>query len=300
MQETFSDLSQQEQVAELHGMLREHLLRRVKKDVLTQMPPKREQIVRVELSKQQKRYYKDILVKKFPTLSGKAGSGTGALNNVMMELRKCCNHPIFFEEDPDLAAEQADTGELVAASGKLELLDRMMPLFKERVRLLMSRQTLIYTQQEMAVQFFLFVYKGSCCGCARQSLPRYLRHVLNLAYARPSVPEQDMDWCSFQHCPRKHQSTACNERTILCFSLQGHRVLIYSQFTRTLDVLEVWLRRRGHGYQRIDGSVASGAQHTECQVKNVQYLLVCSRITTASSMSSCVRPTVPKPGFSLC
>lgn len=33
----------------------------------------------------------------------------------------------------------------------------------------------------------------------------------------------------------------------------GHRVLIYSQFTRTLDVLEDWVVGRGWGYERIDG-----------------------------------------------
>jgi SNF2 family DNA or RNA helicase len=34
----------------------------------------------------------------------------------------------------------------------------------------------------------------------------------------------------------------------------GHRVLIYSQFTRTLDVLEDWVTGRGWGYERIDGA----------------------------------------------
>jgi SNF2 family DNA or RNA helicase len=33
----------------------------------------------------------------------------------------------------------------------------------------------------------------------------------------------------------------------------GHRVLIYSQFTRMLDVLEDWVGGRGWGYERIDG-----------------------------------------------
>lgn len=31
------------------------------------------------------------------------------------------------------------------------------------------------------------------------------------------------------------------------------RVLIYSQFTRTLDILEDWIAMRRWGYQRIDG-----------------------------------------------
>ena len=39
---------------------------------------------------------------------------------------------------------------------------------------------------------------------------------------------------------------------------RGHRVLIYSQFTRTLDILEDWLSGRNWGYQRIDGSIAGG------------------------------------------
>ena len=37
---------------------------------------------------------------------------------------------------------------------------------------------------------------------------------------------------------------------------RGHRVLLYSQFTTVLDVLEDWLNGRGWGYQRIDGSVS--------------------------------------------
>lgn len=35
----------------------------------------------------------------------------------------------------------------------------------------------------------------------------------------------------------------------------GHRVLIFSQFTTVLDVLEDWLQGRGWGYVRLDGAV---------------------------------------------
>ena len=38
-----------------------------------------------------------------------------------------------------------------------------------------------------------------------------------------------------------------------CQHTKQHRVLIYSQFTRTLDLLEDWLALRRWGYQRIDG-----------------------------------------------
>ena len=43
----------------------------------------------------------------------------------------------------------------------------------------------------------------------------------------------------------------------LALSLEagGHRVLIFSQFTMMLDVLEDYLTLRGTGYERIDGNV---------------------------------------------
>ena len=126
------------QVEKLHEMLSTHILRRLKKDVLKQLPPKREQIVRVELSKQQKEFYKQILIKQYPALTGKDGqSSSGYLKNVMMELRKSCNHPYLFEGVEEMAqamdSDQALT-KLIDASGKLELLDRMMFKFREQVR----------------------------------------------------------------------------------------------------------------------------------------------------------------------
>lgn len=57
------------QVGKLHELLSPHLLRRLKKDVLKQMPPKKEQIVRVELSALQKDWYRAILTRNFLNLT---------------------------------------------------------------------------------------------------------------------------------------------------------------------------------------------------------------------------------------
>jgi len=46
----------------------------MKRDVLKQLPPKREQIVRVELSPLQKEYYRAILTKNFKDLAGQLSS----------------------------------------------------------------------------------------------------------------------------------------------------------------------------------------------------------------------------------
>lgn len=53
-QEEFEDISKEDQVTKLHDLLAPHLLRRLKADVLKNIPPKRELIVRVDLAPMQK------------------------------------------------------------------------------------------------------------------------------------------------------------------------------------------------------------------------------------------------------
>lgn len=67
----------------------------LKKDVLKAMPPKKELIVRVELSAHQKKLYKAVLTRNYEVLSG--GKGQASLSNVVMELRKVCGHPYLFD-----------------------------------------------------------------------------------------------------------------------------------------------------------------------------------------------------------
>jgi len=50
----FSEISKDEQVLKLHDMLAPHMLRRMKADVLKDIPSKSEFIVRIELSAMQK------------------------------------------------------------------------------------------------------------------------------------------------------------------------------------------------------------------------------------------------------
>ncbi|WVZ18110.1 hypothetical protein V8G54_005432 [Vigna mungo] len=73
-QEEFRDINQEEQISRLHKMLAPHLLRRVKKDVMKELPPKKELILRVELSSKQKEYYKAILTRNYQILTRRGGA----------------------------------------------------------------------------------------------------------------------------------------------------------------------------------------------------------------------------------
>uniref|UniRef100_A0A8C5JI48 Chromodomain helicase DNA binding protein 5 n=1 Tax=Junco hyemalis TaxID=40217 RepID=A0A8C5JI48_JUNHY len=94
--EEFADISKEDQIKKLHDLLGPHMLRRLKADVFKNMPAKTELIVRVELSQMQKKYYKFILTRNFEALNSKGGGNQVSLLNIMMDLKKCCNHPYLF------------------------------------------------------------------------------------------------------------------------------------------------------------------------------------------------------------
>ncbi|XP_073318941.1 chromodomain-helicase-DNA-binding protein 4a isoform X4 [Pagrus major] len=172
--EEFADIAKEDQIKKLHDMLGPHMLRRLKADVFKHMPSKTELIVRVELSPMQKKYYKFILTKNFEALNTKGGGNQVSLLNVVMDLKKCCNHPYLFPaaaiEAPKMPNGMYDGSALTKAAGKLLLLQKMMRKLKEG----------------------------------------------------------------------------------------GHRVLVFSQMTKMLDLLEDFLENEGYKYERIDGGITGG------------------------------------------
>ena len=109
-------------IQRLHELLRPFMLRRIKADVLGQLPEKVEKVLRCELSSWQKELYKQISynVLKDGTKKSKRG-----MNNVVMQLRKVCNHPYMFTPEGYYITE-----DIIRTSGKVELLDRMLPRLK--------------------------------------------------------------------------------------------------------------------------------------------------------------------------
>lgn len=89
----------QESVTKLHSLLRPHLLRRLKKDVEKELPKKYEHLVLCPLSKRQRLLYDEFMSRR--TTRDALGSGVYLnIANVLMQLRKVCNHPDLFEVRP--------------------------------------------------------------------------------------------------------------------------------------------------------------------------------------------------------
>ncbi|GAB2266574.1 Probable ATP-dependent DNA helicase chr12 [Dionaea muscipula] len=158
---TLTEEEEQLIILRLHHVIRPFLLRRKKEEVEKYLPQKTQVILKCDLSAWQKVYYQQVTDIGRVGLATASGKSKG-LQNLSMQLRKCCNHPYLFVGDYNIWRRE----EIIRASGKFELLDRLLPKLRRA----------------------------------------------------------------------------------------GHRVLLFSQMTRLLDVLEVYLKMYDYTYLRLDGS----------------------------------------------
>lgn len=159
-------------VSKLHQILRPFLLRRIKSDVETSLPRKKEIILYAQMNEKQLEFSRALIDKTMDTVLAKMNTNGKTnlpqINNVIMQLRKNCNHPDLITSQVDQSLEYPSPEELVEQCGKFKLLDRLLTRLKAR----------------------------------------------------------------------------------------GHKVLIFSQMTRMLDIIESYLQQKGEQPCRIDGSVS--------------------------------------------
>jgi len=174
-EQEYGDMKSKKDVEKLQKVLKPYLLRRVKGDVEKALPPRVETLIEVELTGTQKRWYRAVFERNVECLLGPANLRTKtSLNNLAMQLRKCCNHPYLMEgaEEAELKGKELSPDEvmeeLILASGKTVLLNKLLPKLKK----------------------------------------------------------------------------------------DGHRVLIFSQMCRTLDILEDYLSFMNYSFERLDGGIS--------------------------------------------
>uniref|UniRef100_A0A673NMJ7 Probable global transcription activator SNF2L2 n=1 Tax=Sinocyclocheilus rhinocerous TaxID=307959 RepID=A0A673NMJ7_9TELE len=169
------DLNEEETILiirRLHKVLRPFLLRRLKKEVESQLPEKVEYVIKCDMSAIQKVLYrhmqgKGILLTDGSEKDKKGKGGAKTLMNTIMQLKKICNHPYMFQHIEESFAEHLgfrngiiNGPDLYRASGKFELLDRILPKLKatnHRV-LLFCQMTSLMTIMEDYFAYRNFLY----------------------------------------------------------------------------------------------------------------------------------------------
>merc|ERR1712223_682672 len=124
----------------LHAVLKPFLLRRLKIDVEKSLLPKKEVKIFIGLSQMQREWYTKILMKDIDIVNGAGKMEKMRLQNILMQLRKCTNHPYLFDgAEPGPPFVTDDT--LINDSGKFVVLDKLLPKFQEA-----GSRVLIFTQ----------------------------------------------------------------------------------------------------------------------------------------------------------
>ncbi|KAF2020938.1 hypothetical protein BU24DRAFT_361508 [Aaosphaeria arxii CBS 175.79] len=129
-------------VQQLHKVLRPFLLRRVKSDVEKSLLPKKEVNLYIGMSDMQVKWYKKILEKDIDAVNGGAGNKESKtrLLNIVMQLRKCCNHPYLFEGAEPGPPYTTDE-HLVHNAAKMVMLDNLLKRMKAQ-----GSRVLIFSQ----------------------------------------------------------------------------------------------------------------------------------------------------------
>lgn len=119
-------------VQQLHRVLRPFLLRRVKSDVEKSLLPKKEVNLYIGMSEMQVKWYKKILEKDIDAVNGAGGKRESKtrLLNIVMQLRKCCNHPYLFEGAEPGPPYTTDE-HIIFNAGKMVMLDRLLVRLKK-------------------------------------------------------------------------------------------------------------------------------------------------------------------------
>ena len=145
-------------LARARAMLRPLWLRRQKADVELNLPPKQETVVHCPLSAPQTALYRAALLSNAAILDADTGAGAAdekrvpnqadvrKMNHLCMQLRLLCGHPLLCTDEKDFAAlglddEDAPVEALIAASGKLSVLDQLLQRLLPR-----GHRAVIFTQ----------------------------------------------------------------------------------------------------------------------------------------------------------
>ncbi|KAK2586766.1 hypothetical protein KPH14_011794 [Odynerus spinipes] len=201
-------LFEQEQVKNAKQIMRPFVLRRLKSEVLCDLPQKTDEVIRCNLIKKQDRMYKN-LVEKFSAEANESTEVNGV--GMMMQLRKLANHPLLVRDYYTEAQLKIIAKKLAAEPG-----------YKQKNPDYVFED--LFWMSDYQINQLTRVYKSlGGFGLPQELIPKAGK-LKKLDELLPNLKENN------------------------------HRVLIFSQFTMVLDILEEYLTIRGHKYLRMDGS----------------------------------------------
>ncbi|XP_072949554.1 SWI/SNF-related matrix-associated actin-dependent regulator of chromatin subfamily A containing DEAD/H box 1 homolog [Epargyreus clarus] len=204
---------EQSQITQAKRIMKPFVLRRLKRDVLQDLPRKTNHTELCPMSERQEKLYKDLIA-GFAAKDGTIHATTEQSGmSMMMDMRKLANHPLLLRTYYDDA----------------------------RLRQLAPRLARDPAHKESNEQYVL---EDLACMSDFQIHQLTLHHHCIHSFKVPdSLIEDSGKFLKLDQMLPKLKA-------------EGHRVLVFSQFTMMLDILEPYMKLRRYRYLRLDGSTA--------------------------------------------
>ncbi|XP_038869080.1 SWI/SNF-related matrix-associated actin-dependent regulator of chromatin subfamily A containing DEAD/H box 1A [Salvelinus namaycush] len=198
---------ERDRIAQAKLIMKPFILRRVKSEVLKQLPAKEEKLEFCAMSEKQQLLYQNMVGKLKKSAIGEKRE----LCNVMMQLRKMANHPLLHRQ--------------YYTTERLEAMSHLM--LKEPTHFDADP---VLIQEDMAV------------------MSDFELHRLCQQYS--SLHKYQLDKDLLLDSGKFHLL----QTLLATLKTKGDRVVLFSQFTMMLDIVEILLKHLGHRYVRLDGS----------------------------------------------
>ncbi|XP_066586309.1 SWI/SNF-related matrix-associated actin-dependent regulator of chromatin subfamily A containing DEAD/H box 1 homolog [Prorops nasuta] len=200
-------LFEQEQVKNAKQIMRPFVLRRLKSEVLRDLPKKTDTVIRCPLTKKQQSMYKNLLAQ-----FSKEADESNQLNGVgmMIQLRKLANHPL-------LVRDYYNESRLRIISSRLA----KEPAYKQKNPDYVFEDLLWMSDYQI------------------NQLTHMYKSISGFGLPQELIPEAG--------------KLKKLDDLLPLLRKKGHRVLIFSQFTMVLDILEEYLSIRSMSFLRMDG-----------------------------------------------
>ncbi|XP_055742110.1 SWI/SNF-related matrix-associated actin-dependent regulator of chromatin subfamily A containing DEAD/H box 1A-like [Salvelinus fontinalis] len=198
---------ERDRIAQAKLIMKPFILRRVKSEVLKQLPAKEEKLEFCAMSEKQQLLYQNMVGKLKTSAIGEKRE----LCNVMMQLRKMANHPLLHRQ--------------YYTTERLEAMSHLM--LKEPTHFDADP---VLIQEDMAV------------------MSDFELHRLCQQYS--SLHKYQLDKDLLLDSGKFHLL----QTLLATLKTKGDRVVLFSQFTMMLDIVEILLKHLGHRYVRLDGS----------------------------------------------
>ncbi|CCE82322.1 Piso0_002042 [Millerozyma farinosa CBS 7064] len=260
---------QENLVKNLHTILKPFILRRLKREVIQDLPPKKEYIIHISLSPLQRKLYRDALdnklfkglletyFKEYIKANTKHYNIT-SIDNFLS--KKFTDEQITDRKKPANFKEEDSDDEFVARNSSDD----------ESSAKGLSKQSDNSTE-ELYEQLYVKCYK-ELRHTSLQNLIIQLRNICNSPYIfYDPVDYETGDEAKFQELLVENSSKFNILAQILDKLLcKHHKVLIFSQFIKVLDLINDFLNYRGIEVCRLDGSITQDERDDEIKEFNTK------------------------------